>query len=157
MTRTAIAIARAQLSDAPEILALQKLAYQSEAELYNDYNLPPLKQTLAELEAELEEAVCLKAVQEGRIVGSVRARDEDHTCQVGRLIVHPASQSQGLGQKLMAAIEAEFPRARRYELFTGSLSQRNLSFYAKQGYERFASKQLSPKVTLVFMQKPGAG
>jgi GNAT superfamily N-acetyltransferase len=157
LTRAATFISRARTSDAPEILALQKLAYQSEAELYNDYSLPPLKQTLAELETEMEQTVCLKAVQERRILGSVRAREQDGTCQVGRLIVHPASQGQGLGQRLMAAIEAEFPRAGRYELFTGSLSHRNLSFYAKQGYERFARKKLSPRVTLVFMQKKGAG
>jgi GNAT superfamily N-acetyltransferase len=149
----AIAISRAQISDAPEILALQKLAYQSEAELYNDYNLPPLKQTLAELETEMEVVVCLKAVLEGRIAGSVRAREQGGTCQVGRLIVHPASQGRGLGQKLMAAIEAEFPRAGRYELFTGSLSQRNLRFYAQQGYERFANKELSSQMSLIFLQK----
>lgn len=148
-------ISRAQINDAPEILALQKLAYQSEAELYNDYNLPPLVQTPAELKAELEEVVCLKAVQGGRIIGSVRAREQEGTCHIGRLIVHPAWQGQGLGQKLMAAIEAEFPEAERFELFTGFLSQRNLRFYARQGYERFANKKLSPEVTLVLLQKPG--
>ena len=150
-------ISLAQISDAPEILALQKLAYQSEAELYNDYNLPPLLQTLPELEGELADVVCLKAVKAGRIIGSVRAREQAGTCHIGRLIVHPASQGQGLGQKLMAAIEAEFPQAQRFELFTGSLSERNLHFYAQQGYERFASKELSPEVTLVLLQKTGRG
>ena len=148
-------ISCAQINDAPEILVLQKLVYKSEAELYNDYNLPPLVQTPAELKTELEEVVCLKAVQGDRIIGSVRAREQEGTCHIGRLIVHPAWQGQGLGQKLMAAIEAEFPGAERFELFTGSLSQRNLRFYARQGYERFASKELSPEVTLVLLQKPG--
>ena len=39
---------RAEKSDAPEILALQKTAYQSEAEIYGDDSLPALQQTLEE-------------------------------------------------------------------------------------------------------------
>lgn len=39
-------IERASLEDAKEILELQKLAYVSEAEIYNDYSIPPMMQTL---------------------------------------------------------------------------------------------------------------
>ena len=39
-------ITKALYSDLEEILALQKLAYQSEAELYDDYTIPPLTQSL---------------------------------------------------------------------------------------------------------------
>jgi len=35
-----------------EILSLQKLAYQSEAKLLNDYTIQPLTQTLIELQNE---------------------------------------------------------------------------------------------------------
>lgn len=34
-------IEEAKVSDAEEIFALQKIAYISEAEIYNDYNIPP--------------------------------------------------------------------------------------------------------------------
>ena len=36
----------AMIEDAAEILALQKLAYRSEAEIYNDFSIQPLLQTL---------------------------------------------------------------------------------------------------------------
>jgi len=39
-------IGDATVADAEHILELQKLAYISEAEIYNDYNIPPLIQTL---------------------------------------------------------------------------------------------------------------
>ena len=39
-------IKQALKEDLREILTLQKLAYQSEAEIYNDYSIPPLIQTL---------------------------------------------------------------------------------------------------------------
>ena len=64
---------RAEPSDAPEILALQKIAYQSEAEIYGDDSLPALQQTLDELQNDFERAWCfIKAVVNGKIIGSVR-------------------------------------------------------------------------------------
>jgi hypothetical protein len=36
-------ILQATAADAVEILNLQKLAYQSEAKLYNNFDIPPLK------------------------------------------------------------------------------------------------------------------
>jgi predicted NUDIX family phosphoesterase len=47
-------IERALIEDAPAILALQKLAYQSEARIHNDYSIQPLTQTLDELGSEFE-------------------------------------------------------------------------------------------------------
>ena len=39
-------------SDLPQILALQKAAFESEARLVENWNIPPLTQTLEELVAE---------------------------------------------------------------------------------------------------------
>ena len=39
-------ILRADISDMAEIRDLQKLAYQTEAILYNDWTIPPLTQTI---------------------------------------------------------------------------------------------------------------
>ena len=47
-------IEQAEVEDAEEILKLQKLPYQSEAEIYNDYSLPPLTHSIREIEAEYE-------------------------------------------------------------------------------------------------------
>lgn len=147
-------IEAAQPGDAPEILALQRLAYQSEARLYDDWDLPPLTQTLDSLREEIGGARVLKAVAGGRIAGSVRARLIDGTCHVGRLIVDPQLQGRGIGTRLMEAIEAEFPAALRFELFTGSRSSGNLRLYERLGYRRLREQVVSPAVTLVFMEKP---
>ena len=127
----------------------------SQAEIYDDYELPPLVQTLEELEAEFSQYLFLKAKDGGRIVGSVRAREQEGTCHIARLMVHPSAQGKGLGQRIMAAIEAEFAGAKLFELFTGSLSHGNLHLYAKLGYELRASTEVSPKLTVVTLQKPG--
>ena len=151
-----IEISRASSDDAPAILDLQRLAYRSEAALYDDWSLPPLKQTLASLIEEIGALVFLKATQEGRVIGSVRASLCAAGCEVGRLIVHPEHQGRGLGRRLMHAIESQC-NAARYELFTGSRSERNLRLYESLGYRTFRSEAIAPHLTLVFMEKDAAG
>ncbi len=147
-------IEQAGIADAGEILDLQKLAYQSEAVLYNDFNIPPLKQTLPAMEEELRTQVVLKAcTPQGRIIGSVRGCAQEGTCFVGKLIVHPESQGQGLGTYLIQEIERWFPEVQRFELFTGHLSARNLHIYQKCGYQTFREEVVSQRLTLRYMEK----
>ena len=40
-----IILEQAKVEDASSILNLQKKAYQTEAEIYQDWNIPPLNQT----------------------------------------------------------------------------------------------------------------
>lgn len=148
-----VTIEEAQRADAQEILDLQKQAYQSEAAIYNDYTLPPLTQTLPELEAEFDDHIFLKALLSGVLVGSVRARSEGGICYIGRLIVHPHHQGQGIGTQLMRAIEHRFASTARYELFTGHRSERNLALYDKLGYVEVKREDLAEGLTLVYLQK----
>jgi ribosomal protein S18 acetylase RimI-like enzyme len=146
-------IEQAAIDDAQEILSLQKLAYTSEAEIYNDFTIPPLHQTLDEIEAEFEYQRFLKFCSDGRVVGSVRAYEKEGTCFIGKLIVHPECQNQGIGTKLLQEIENTFDRVTRYELFTGHKSQKNLHLYEKNGYRIFRRQEVTDNLTIVFMEK----
>jgi len=154
-----VIVERANVEDAEEILALQRLAYQSEAAIYGDYMIPPLTQTLEEIRADFDEQVFLKASVGGRIVGSVRAHVREGTCFVGRLIVHPDLQNRGIGTGLLNELERIVPAletfsdVERFELFTGSRSEKNLYLYQKLGYKIFRSEELTEKVTLMFLEK----
>jgi len=68
-----LSIVQASPDDAGEILALQKMAYQSEAKLNDDWTIPPLTQTLPEIMSEFETKIFLKVVCADKIIGSVRA------------------------------------------------------------------------------------
>ena len=146
-------IEKATVSDAEEILALQKLAYRSEAELYSDYGIPPMTQTLDEILGDFNRQEFLKTMIDGNIVGSVRAYSKGETCYIGRLIVHPMFQNRGIGTMLMNEIEALFRSSGRYELFTGMKSERNIRLYQKLGYHIFRDERVNDKLTMIFMEK----
>lgn len=146
-------IERAAIGDANEILSLQRLAYHSEAEIYDDFTIPPLKQTLEEIKKDFESQVFLKAIIDGKIIGSVRAFAKEGTCYVGRLIVHPDFQNHGIGKELMGQIEEVFKEAARFEIFTGHKSERNLYLYEKLGYQRFKTVTANEKLDIVFLEK----
>ena len=90
-----IKISKSNDGDAEEILRLQYAAYQSEAQLNNDFTIQPLTQTLDELHAEYEKCVVLKATLGNEIIGSVRAYADGDTVYIGKLIVHPDHQGKG--------------------------------------------------------------
>lgn len=146
-------ITRATVADAEAILRLQHEAYQSEARLYNDWLIPPLVQTLDELIDEFATTTVLKGHVDGRLVGSVRASESGGVVQIARLIVAPDLQGRGIGSALLRAIEASFPAATCFELFTGSLSVDNIRLYRRHGYHVVREEVLGPTVILVFMRK----
>lgn len=146
-------IERATANDAAAIWTLQRLAYQSEAALYQDDMIPPLRETLDELRAAFVDHMLLKAVEDGAIVGAVRARTEQGTVAIGRLLVAPERQGRGIGTRLLQAVERSFPDAARFELFTGDRSVRNLALYQRLGYREFRREPVRVGLTMVFLEK----
>lgn len=146
-------IKKAEEIDLQEILDLQYLAYQSEARLFNDPNIPPLKQTLEEVLSEYQNGIILKAVNENNvIIGSVRGHSENGTAYIGKLMVNPKKQGQGIGSKLLLEIEKQYPN-QRYELFTSSRSEKNIALYERLGYKIFSEKQITDELKFVYLEK----
>jgi len=143
----------ALIEDLTAILKLQKLAYRSEAELHNDFSIPPMTQTLEEIKKDFARQIFLKATDHNKIIGSVRAHASGETCYIGRLIVHPEFQNQGIGTRLMHEIEALFKDAKRFELFTGHKSKRNLYFYKTLGYKKFMVEKIHADLQLIYLEK----
>ena len=146
-------IIKADKGDLSEILDLQYLAYQSEARLFNNEDIPPLKQTLVDVENEYQRGIILKALDEDKnIIGSVRAYCDNGTVYIGKLMVHPSKQGQGIGTQLLLEMEKQYPK-QRYELFTSTRSEKNIALYKKLGYKIFDEEQVTEELRFVYMEK----
>jgi len=153
--RARISLATAAI--APELLELQKLCFQEEAEANHDLSIPPLTQTVESLREDFRTHTVLAAWHGQWLVGSVRGRREGGVGHISRLMVHPDHRGKGLGTALMAAIEDAFRGVTSFELFTGERSERNLRLYAHLGYVVIRREAVTPRLTLVHMQKRRAG
>ncbi|MFE4862234.1 GNAT family N-acetyltransferase [Streptomyces sp. NPDC056670] len=155
-----VTISAAGAQDAEQILKLQYLCYQSEAELYGDYSIEPLTQSLEELRTELATGYALVARLGDEIVASVRGRvDGSGTGRIDKLIVHPRLRGHGLGGRLLDAIEAHCAArlaAKRFQLFTGHRSESNLRLYRRHGYATVATEPVSARLSLITLEKDAA-
>ena len=148
-----ILIKKAQKEDLEKILELQYLAYRSEAKLFGNMDIPPLKQTIEEVYDEFQKGAILKAVDDGGIIiGSVRAYQDGGTVYIGKLMVHPSKQGQGIGTQLLLEMEKQYLN-QRYELFTSTRSEKNIALYQKLGYEIFDEEQVTEELRFVYMEK----
>ncbi|MBV6698330.1 GNAT family N-acetyltransferase [Kitasatospora aureofaciens] len=156
-----VIISAADDEDAEQILKLQYLGYQAEAELYGDWAIEPLTQSLESLRAELSEQHFLVARLGDEVVGTVRGHvDADGIGRIGRLVVHPRMQRHGLGGRLLNALERRLVEDGRpvtaYRLFTGHRSLGNLRLYARQGYRQTEVEQVSSRLSFVHLEKSAA-
>ena len=145
-------VLKAVQDDLQEILELQYLAYQSEAALFGNKDIPPLKETIGELTEEFNKGVILKLVEDDKIIGSVRAYAKNGTAYIGKLMVHPDHRCKGYGTMLLNEIEKYFPDC-RYELFTSTRSEDNIRLYQKLGYMIFDRKEISDELVFVYLEK----
>lgn len=148
-----IEIRTARAADAETIADLTRRAFTSQCELYGVWDLPPMSDTAQTVLDAMDRGVVLVAEENALIVGSVRGELRDGTCHVGRLVVEPERQGAGIGRALAREIEARFPQAARFEIFTGHLSAGPLHLYESLGYVREREVPAGEAVTLVFLGK----
>ena len=144
--------------EAERILKLQYLCYQSEAELYGDWAIEPLTQTLESLRTELKERHVLVARLGDEVVGSVRGWvDSDGVGRIGRLCVHPRMQRHGLGSRLVRGMEqtlaASDPAVGSFRLFTGHRSLGNLRLYQRLGYRQTDVEEVNGRLSFIALEK----
>ena len=147
-----IVISPISVADAGEVLTIQRAAFVSEAIIYGSVDMPPLVQTLDELEAELSGSDGWVARVEGRLVGAIRTREDDGLLLIGRIAIAPDMQGSGIGQALLEAAE-QHSRAAEAELFTGSLSEANIRLYERCGYVETERVDQGGGVQEVYLRK----
>jgi ech hydrogenase subunit C len=143
----------ADKADAPFILALQRIAYLPQEELYGEENVPPLVQTLQELTGEFDQMRFVKAVVNGQLIGSARACPNGHAAQVSHVIVHPYFQRRGIGRRLLTEIEQNCQDVKLFETAVGAKSDGCVAWLQRQGYKTVAADAATPADNLVHLRK----
>lgn len=137
---------------------MQRAAYVTEAQRYDAPHIPPLRETLDEVRADLAadspDLVVRAAWLGPRLVGSVRGRIEGDRMEVARFTVAPDLQGRGIGRALLAAVHAAAPEhVAVCWLITGSRSAGNVALYTAAGYRPVGTAVDSSGVELVRMER----
>jgi tRNA (guanine37-N1)-methyltransferase len=151
-----LVITLAEPSDAGELLTLQRAAFVSEGRLNGSFAIPPLTETLADVEASLVTGTVLVARLRGRLVAAVRGEVRPGgRWYIGRLMVAPDRPRLGIGRLLMDEIEALAPPGTEViSLFTGAASTAVLSYYRRRGYAEVDRVDSVEGVPVVIMERP---
>ena len=152
---TALDIRPVTVDDAGELLTLRRAAFVTEAQQYGDPHIPPLTQTLSELEDDLraEHVITLGGWRGHRLVGSIRVLVEGSKATLGRFAVAPDLQGKGIGTELLTAILPILPDGiEEVWVFTGLDSLQNIALYNKAGYEH-QHDQTAGDLTYAYLRK----
>ncbi|MBA3381843.1 MAG: GNAT family N-acetyltransferase [Actinobacteria bacterium] len=143
--RTIGEVVRVDHSDAEvaiALLELQRRAYEVEAALIGSRDIPPLIETLEELQNSRETFLAVSV--EGRIAGTVSYRLLRDTIDIHRLAVDPTCFRCGIGTALVrAAVRAE-PSATHAIVQTGAGNEPARSLYLREGFEQTDELEVAP-------------
>lgn len=123
---------------AGELLTLQRAAFVTEAQHYDNPKLPVLTQTLDELKRDIarKDVVMVGAWIGHRLVGSIRVQIEGEKANLGRFAVAPDMQGQGIGTEMLMRVLNYVPDTiSEVWMFTGQDTKQSLNMYAKNGFE----------------------
>ncbi|NTW28495.1 MAG: GNAT family N-acetyltransferase [Coriobacteriia bacterium] len=152
--RPDIQIRPARREEATAIAEVVRAAFLTEAERYGT-DIPPLRENAADVAATFDAGdAALVAEAEGALVGTIRGETEpDGAVVVRRLAVLPEWRRCGIARALLVALEAAYPDATHFRLFTGSESHGPLALYRSLGYELTRSEPVAPGMEIVFLDK----
>ncbi len=108
--------------------------------LNGQYDFPEVEGPEAmERVSQNEAALFLVAEDKARVLGMVRAVYDGSRALIHLLSVHPEVQGNGIGSKLVSAVEKELAR-RGAPGTSASVTERSAGFWEKRGYHRLPVK-----------------
>ena len=136
---------------AQQIYVVQQAAYTVERDLINYPDFPPLRVTVADIQAETERflAYWVDAV----LVGVLSFESKPGLLDIGRLIVDPAAFRRGIASALLRAIEHYGEPGGKLTVSTAAKNLPAVQLYQKQGYHLTEQTTLPDGLALVRFDK----
>jgi GNAT superfamily N-acetyltransferase len=149
-----VELARLDLADsevASELLTLQRQAYECEARLIGSRQIPPLNETLPQLQSCGE--TFLGAFIAGRLVGAISWRILSETIDVHRLMVDPLHLRRGIGVTLLRAALGADASVTRAIVQTGADNEPAKALYLGEGFDQTEEFEVVPGLRIVRFSK----
>jgi GNAT superfamily N-acetyltransferase len=151
-----VEVAELDLGDAAtldRLVALQRAAYAIEAQLIGAAELPPMRETPAQLRASGE--TFLGAHRDGRLVGAVSFKRQADTVDIHRLVVDPAAFRGGVATALLDALEAREADAGHWTVGTGAANAPARTLYERRGYAATEERVVPGGIRWVRLDRAG--
>ena len=143
----------ATIQDVPALLDLQRKAFGPLCEELDWKDAPVLTESLEHASEEFARCTTLKVQNdEGHIIGSVNGNVIGDSLYIGRLMVLPEYQRQGIGKRLFRRIQSRLPHRRAW-LCTCQQVRPPYEFYLREGFTPYKSEEMGPGLTWVYMEK----
>lgn len=129
---------------AQTVLAMQQVAYALEAAMIDFWEIPPLVESLAELQASREH---FWGYYVGEVLaGAIATERSGDEVEVSRLVVLPAYFRQGIARALLAHVADVNRDARLLRVSTGTLNAPAVALYQGFGFVEQERRAVAPGV-----------
>lgn len=152
----AVAVAPLDLADpavAEAVVRIQRRSYAVEAALIGFDGIPPLRETIAELQASGLGGLSVLGVRvDGELAGMLGYRwlgEPGGELDIERLAIDPRFFRLGLASALLAAL----PAASAMIVSTGTRNQPALALYRRHGFQPTGSREIAPGVTVTELRR----
>ena len=136
---------------AQQIYVVQQAAYTVERDLINYPDFPPLRVTVADIQAETEHF--LGYWQDAALVGVLSFDSKPGLVDIGRLIVHPLAFRRGIASTLLRAVEHYGEPGGQLTVSTAAKNHPAVQLYQKHGYRLTEQTTLPDGLALVRFDK----
>jgi ribosomal protein S18 acetylase RimI-like enzyme len=136
---------------AERVLQIQRTAYAVEAELVGFDAIPPLHETLVELQS--QPLIFLGASCDRTLAGVLGYRRDGDTVDIDRVAVDPAFFRRGLARRLLRELFVRERDAKRFTVSTGFGNQPALRLYEEFGFRVVGEDRPAPGARTVLLRR----
>jgi ribosomal protein S18 acetylase RimI-like enzyme len=136
---------------AQRILDVQQLAYLRESILIDYPNLPPLQETLENIQTSGESF--LGYYKQEILAGVLSYSLEQETLTIQRLVVHPTYTGRGIGQALLRELIHQHTYIKTFTVSTAEKNIPAVKLYEKHGFEITQRHTTADGLALVSLEK----
>ncbi|GGF34916.1 hypothetical protein GCM10011611_46420 [Aliidongia dinghuensis] len=141
-------------AEAAQVLALQRRSYRLEAALIGTDDIPPLRESLTNLQSSGE--TFFGAFEGERLCGAIAYKVIGDTLDLHRVMVDPQFLRRGIASALIGFVKALEFRTLRTIVSTGSRNEPGRQLYARLGFVEIGEREVAPGLFVTAFERTKA-